>query len=245
MINNASLHTLRRSWLYQPDRIRLTLAEGGFTDYELVLLDLQKGEQKVSGISRRKGYHAISLTYALKSAEHLKRHPWGKVPTVAFPDGLALFASRTICTYLAKKYALPLLPQASDVKTTALFDQAQSIEMLYFAEPAGRLAFEKFVKKFFGLPPNEVVMIEILQSLEVFFDVAERILQRQDYMAGNDFTLVDIYYVPLIQRLFAIGHGELVLSRTAVSAWWDRCVSRSALRQMFEAHTKAGVPAGG
>jgi hypothetical protein len=29
------------------DRIRLTLAEGGFTDYELVLLNLQKGEQKV------------------------------------------------------------------------------------------------------------------------------------------------------------------------------------------------------
>lgn len=32
------------------DRVRLTLAEGGFTDYELVLLDLRKGEQKVSSI---------------------------------------------------------------------------------------------------------------------------------------------------------------------------------------------------
>lgn len=30
------------------DRVRLTLAEGGFTDYELVLADLQRGEQKVS-----------------------------------------------------------------------------------------------------------------------------------------------------------------------------------------------------
>lgn len=29
------------------DRVRLTLAEGGFADYELVLLNLQKGEQKV------------------------------------------------------------------------------------------------------------------------------------------------------------------------------------------------------
>lgn len=29
------------------DRLRLTLAEGGFTDYELVLLNLPKGEQKV------------------------------------------------------------------------------------------------------------------------------------------------------------------------------------------------------
>jgi hypothetical protein len=30
------------------DRVRLTLAEGGFTDFELVMLDLAKGEQKVS-----------------------------------------------------------------------------------------------------------------------------------------------------------------------------------------------------
>ena len=29
------------------DRVCLTLAEGGFTDYEIVLLNLQKGEQKV------------------------------------------------------------------------------------------------------------------------------------------------------------------------------------------------------
>jgi len=29
------------------DRVRLTLAEGGFTDYDLVLLNLPKGEQKV------------------------------------------------------------------------------------------------------------------------------------------------------------------------------------------------------
>jgi hypothetical protein len=31
------------------DRVRLTLAEGGFTDYELVLVNLQKGEHKVGG----------------------------------------------------------------------------------------------------------------------------------------------------------------------------------------------------
>lgn len=30
------------------DRIRLTLAEGGFTDYVFIPLNLQKGEQKVS-----------------------------------------------------------------------------------------------------------------------------------------------------------------------------------------------------
>lgn len=40
-----TLHGARGST--NTDRVRLTLAEGGFTDYKLVLLDLRKGEQKV------------------------------------------------------------------------------------------------------------------------------------------------------------------------------------------------------
>jgi hypothetical protein len=32
------------------DRVLLTLAEGGFTDYDLVLVNLQKGEQKVGKV---------------------------------------------------------------------------------------------------------------------------------------------------------------------------------------------------
>jgi glutathione S-transferase len=32
------------------DRVRFTLAEGAITNYEMVLLDMSKGEHKVSGI---------------------------------------------------------------------------------------------------------------------------------------------------------------------------------------------------
>ncbi|KIW33925.1 uncharacterized protein PV07_00739 [Cladophialophora immunda] len=167
------------------DRVRLTLAEGGFTDYELVLLNLQKGEQK--------------------STEHKKRHPWGKIPVLVSTEGFTLYESRAICKYLATKYSFSLLPPESDIEAVALFDQAQSTEMLYFAEPAGRIAFEKFAKKFMGLPPDENIVSDALRSVEMFFDVAERLLHQKDYMAGDEFTLVDIYYIPLIQRLFACG----------------------------------------
>ncbi|KAH7002542.1 putative glutathione-S-transferase theta, GST [Ilyonectria destructans] len=206
------------------DRVRLTLAEGGFTDYELVILNLQKGEQK--------------------SKEHMNRHPWGKIPVITFPDGFTLYESRAICKYLARKYSFPLLPPDSNVEATAQFDQAQSEEMLYFAEPAGRIAFEKFAKKFMGLPPNEAVVSDALRSVEAFFDVAERLLQHKHYMAGNDFTLADIYYIPLIQRLFACGYGDIVVSRKAVSAWWDRVMNRPAIQKMLAADKEAAAAAG-
>ncbi|OKL64218.1 hypothetical protein UA08_01029 [Talaromyces atroroseus] len=203
------------------DRVRLTLAEGDFTDYELVFLNLQIGEQK--------------------SKEHTKRHPWGKIPVLTFPDGFTLYESRAICKYIAKKYSFPLLPPDSDVEAAALFDQAQCTEMSYFAEPAGRIAFEKFVKKFIGLPPNEAVVLDALRSVEMFFDVAERLLHDREYMAGNDFTLVDIYYIPLIQRLFVCGYGDIIVSREAVSAWWERCMNRPAIQRMLATDKEAAL----
>jgi glutathione S-transferase len=169
----------------------------------------------------------------------LKRHPWGKIPSVVFPDGFTLYESRAICEYLANKYNFPLLPSGSDLEATALFDQAQSVEVNYFADPAGKIGFEKFAKKFMGLPPNEDVVAEALKGLGAFLDVAEGLLQQSEYVAGKNFTLADIYYIPLIQRLFACGHGEVVTSRKAVNAWWERIVSRPAIAQLLKADREA------
>ncbi len=94
-----------------------------------------------------------------------------------------------------------------------------------------------------GLPPDDAVVSDALRSVEMFFDVAERLLHHKDYMAGNDFTLVDIYYIPLIQRLFACGYGDIIVSREAVSAWWDRCVNRPAIQRMLAADKEAAVAA--
>lgn len=169
----------------------------------------------------------------------MKRHPWGKIPVIIFPEGFTLYESRPICKYLARKYSFPLLPPESDVEAAALFDQAESAEMLYFAEPAGRIVFENFAKKLMGLPPDEAIVSGALRSVETFFDVAERLLQDKDHMAGNDFTLTDIYYIPLIQRLFGCGYGDVILSRKAVSAWWDRCMNRPAVQKLLAADKEA------
>jgi glutathione S-transferase len=111
--------------------------------------------------------------------------------------------------------------------------------MNYFADPAGKIGFENFVKKRMGLPPNEGVVAESLKGLEAFFDVAEKLLQQNEYAAGKNFTLVDIYYIPLIQRLFACGYGEIVTKRAAVSAWWERIVNRPAIAQLLKADREA------
>lgn len=201
------------------DRVRLTLAQGGITDYKLVLLDLAKGEQK--------------------SPENMARHPWGKIPVAVWEDGFTLYESRAICRYIAMKHSLALLPSASDAKATALFEQAQSSETLYFADPAGKIGFEKFAKRFMGLPADEAVVAASLKAVEAYFDVAEKLLQKTQFMAGDDFSLVDIYYIPLVLRLFAAGFGDAVLSRPNVAAWWQRCTNVPEIKKLLDADKAA------
>jgi glutathione S-transferase len=177
-----------------------------------------------------------------QSKEHLNRHPWGKIPVMVTAEGFTLYESIAICKYLARKYSLPLMPSDSDPEATALFDQAVSTMTSYFAESAGKIGFEMFAKRFIGLAPDEAIVIDARRSLEQFFDTAECLLQQSGYMAGSNFTLVDIYYIPLVQRLFDCGHGDLVTSRGAVSVWWDSCFKRPAT-QMVVAATKEALAA--
>lgn len=161
------------------------------------------------------------------------------MPSIIFADGFTLYESRVICKYLARKYSFPLLLPESDVEATALFEQAQCVEMLYFAEPAGQIAFEKVAKRFMGLPADEAVVAKALRMVEAFFDVLDDFLERREYVAGDGFTLVDVFYVPLVQRLFLCGYEEVVESRPAVSAWWERCVSRPAVQMVAAANKEA------
>ena len=92
-----------------------------------------------------------------------------------------------------------------------------------------------------GLPADEAVVAEALKAVEKYFDVAERLLaEREDgYMAGDEFSLVDIYYIPLVQRLFVCGYGDMITSRKAVGAWWERCINRPAIQKVLAADREA------
>lgn len=90
-----------------------------------------------------------------------------------------------------------------------------------------------------GLLADEVVLTSTLASLEAFFDVVEGLLSERECMAGNEFSLVDIYYIPLVQRLFVCGYGDVIESRGAVNAWWNRCVTRPAIQKMLAADKEA------
>lgn len=89
---------------------------------------------------------------AVQSAEFLKMNPFGALPCLkdsSFDPPLVLYESRAIVRYLALQYGPGrLMPTPSDVRATALFEQAASIELTSFDPVANRLVFEEFFKPY-------------------------------------------------------------------------------------------------
>ncbi|KAG8685040.1 hypothetical protein FRC11_011209 [Ceratobasidium sp. 423] len=169
-------------------------------------------------------------TGAHKKPEYIDNyHPFGIIPVLEDEDGTRIFESRAIARYLVAKYApnSPLLPSPSDPKAYGLFEQAASIEYSTFDPPASSLAFEKVFAPMRNLKTNEELVKKYNDTLNAKMDGYERILSKQKYLAGNTFTLADLFHLPYGAMVAQLA-PEVLSSKPHVKAWWDDITSRES-----------------
>jgi len=130
-------------------RVLLVLGELGLSSH-LVEVNMMKGEHKVLATA---ALSKVEDTDTDQSPDFLKNiQPFGKIPTL--DDGsLRIFESRAICRYLVAKYAPKDSPLSLPVKADdiAAFEQVASVECSYFDPNITKLAYEKMLKRYFGL----------------------------------------------------------------------------------------------
>ncbi|PSN69637.1 putative glutathione-S-transferase theta, GST [Corynespora cassiicola Philippines] len=191
----------------------LLLAEKGITDFEFQDVDFASGENK--------------------SEAHLALQPFGQVPALD-DNGFILFESRAICRYLASKFAdrgPSLLPAAGDDKAWALFEQWASVEINSFDVFAQQIVVQKLVMPMMGRAVNEEVVAANRKILSDKFVAFDRILGKQAYMGGDGYSLIDVFYMPVVGALFGLGEAELITKHPNVKAWWDRVSAREAFQK--------------
>ena len=54
----------------------------------------------------------------------------------------------------------------------------------------------------------------------------ERLLEGQDWLAGDRFSLADAAMTPYFQTLYQFGWNDWYLSRKNVASWYERCMNR-------------------
>ncbi|CAN9343244.1 unnamed protein product [Alternaria alternata] len=192
----------------------LVLAEKGVSDFTLHAPNIAAGEHKTES--------------------HLKKHPFGKIPILE-DNNFVLFESRAISRFLASKYAeqgTALLPSFDDKKAWAHFEQWASVEQNNFDPFAQEIFYQKMVRPMFGQPIEEPVLEKARNALSGNLDVFNNILANQEYMGGDVFSLVDIFYMPLVGKLFEVQEGDLFATRHNVQAWWERVSARDSWKKL-------------
>jgi len=157
-----------------------------------------------------------------KEADFLKKQPFGQVP-VLDDDGFILYESRAICRYLATKYKSTLLP--TDLKKSALFEQAASNEYSNFDPSASKAVAEGVFKKWRGLEPDQEALKVHIDALDAKLKVYNEILANQKYVAGDEITLADLFHLPYGSMVEMAG-SQVLYKYPNVEKWWKDITSR-------------------
>ena len=179
-------------------KVLTTLAETN-TPYELVVVDFATGEHK--------------------APPHVARQPFGQVPALE-DGGFELYESRAMARYINDKARGNLVP--SELTGRARMEQWISIETCDFSGPAMKFIFQHV----FGRPQSDEVLEAAQKQLATALDVMDAQLAKQPYLAGKEFTLADICFMPYVEYALATPLKEDVLSRSHVRAWWSRVGER-------------------
>ncbi|XP_028170041.1 glutathione S-transferase 1-like [Ostrinia furnacalis] len=127
--------------------------------------------------------------------EYLKLNPQHTVPTLV-DDGLSIWESRAIITYLVNKYAKGNSLYPEDPKARAVVDQR-----LYF--DIGTL-YQKFSEYFYpqvfgGAPADKEKLTAVENALKLF----DTFLEGHKYAAGNNLTVADLSLIASVSSFEA------------------------------------------
>jgi glutathione S-transferase len=173
--------------------------------------------------------------------EFLALNPTGQVPVLVEDDGTAIADSGVIAEYLEESYPKPPLMKG-DAKTRAEIRRiAAWFDLKFYREVTRNLTGEKVQKRFLGLgEPSSAAIRAGHANFPVHLDYISWLVERRNWLAGDDFSLADIAAAAQISTLDYIGdvpwdnHG-------AAKDWYARIKSRPSFRALLADHIP-GLP---
>ncbi|KAF5182237.1 Glutathione s-transferase [Thalictrum thalictroides] len=189
-------------------------------DYELVPIDMGKGEHK--------------------SPDYLAKHPFGQIPVLQ-DDDLTLFESRAITSYVSYKYkdqGTDLL-RIGNVKETALVGVWIEVESQQYNPAILPIVYQLVIVPMYGQSPDLAIVEAHVEKFNKVLDVYEARLSHHKYLAGDFFSLADLNHFPFTYYLMKTQYASLINDRPHVKAWWESVSSRPAFKKVAENMTLA------
>ncbi len=168
---------------------------------------------------------------ATKAAEHLARHPFGRMPVIDH-GGFSLYETQAIVRYIDRIQPRPSLTPA-EPRAAARMDQLMGINDWYLFQGVSTvIAFQRVVgPRLLGLTPDEESIAEAMPRARLVFEVLGSLLGEQSWFVGDSPTLADVMLAPQIDffsqtpewQTLTAPHGNLV-------SWIERMNERPSMQ---------------
>jgi glutathione S-transferase len=175
------------------------------TPYELNVVELSKGEHK--------------------QEPHISRQPFGQIPVIE-DDGFRLFESRAIARYLDEKAGGTLTPRT--LRERALMNQWQSVEQSNFSPAAMKFVYHYVFKR----PQDQAMLDGAAKMIETTLGALSQSLATASYVAGSQFSLGDIGYMPYVEYVFTTPGRAIFEKYPHIMSWWSRVSERPSWRKV-------------
>ena len=179
--------------------VKMLLAEKKFTDFEQVPLNVLSGEPKL--------------------AEHLARHPFGKVPVLDH-DGARILETSAIVRYLNDvlpgKSLIPATP-----KDRARMDMIVGLVDSYgYGALVGGIAAYHLFPDFVG-GKNEAMRQSGIANARKVIELAMKAKGSSDFIAG-ELSLADLFLAPIVFYVSLTPDMAGLLEVPGLADWWTR-----------------------
>jgi glutathione S-transferase len=167
----------------------------------------------------------------MRSAEHLSRHPFGRVPVLEH-DGFSLYETQAILRYLDRILPTPALTPA-DTRRTARMDQVMNINDWYLFHGVGNvIIFHRVIgPQLMGLTPDEAAIAAAMPKARTVFAELARLLGEQPFFTGDTLSLADLLVAPGVAFFTATPEwAELGAPHANLVAWLTRMEARPSMK---------------
>ncbi len=179
--------------------VKMLLALKAYTDFKQVQVNVLTGEPK--------------------QPEHLKRHPFGKVPVLDH-DGLHILETSAITRYLNDVLPGPSLVPGTP-RNRARMDMVMGIVDSYgYGALVGGIAAYHLFPDFVG-GKNDGMRQAGIETGRTVMEFAMTTRGSDPFIAG-DLSLADLYLAPILAYVGMTPDADAILSVPGVKDWWAR-----------------------
>lgn len=165
----------------------------------------------------------------LGSPEHLKLHPFGRVPVLDHGD-FRIYETQAILRYLDARFPeQPLQP--TEPKALGQMSQAMGIHDCYmFTQSVRPIGAQRVVRPaLMGLTPDEAVVAEALPVTQVCLTALDCLLGKKPFFGGDALSLADLLLAPQLHLISGVPEVRAMLEGMGLFDWLERMVAHPSM----------------